>query len=438
MTKTETFTKAIKFDLLELTDTKKDVIGILAEDYARIYNFVAPLLPGMRKDGNAPNNMGMYDKVFKQKMNGESIIHSQSVLYAIQDATSNFKTMDVQNVKVQKSIQSMLKRIDNNDAFCTEKKFSETKTKKLLLRNQRKLTKLYKRLNTSYPVMEKLTVKFGKPAWKFVEHNNKQYIEIPTFKKGSRYQKMLLPIKESEYYNELIKTVPKWGTCQVFPDRDVAILTVTYPRSKSVPKFDDIPDFYAGIDIGVNNLAVLSIIDAKTDKVVFTKLWSGKEAMYVRKRFHNHRKKMQNIKRYDIVKRGKGHEMKYMENVNHNISREIVEITNKYNNCKIIMENLSGFTRKVRIQWNRYQLQEMITYKALAYGMKTYSVDPKYTSQQCSKCGVIDEKSRSGINFECTNCGFQLNADVNAAKNLASKGKYIITKGKENRDNKSP
>lgn len=100
------------------------------------------------------------------------------------------------------------------------------------------------------------------------------------------------------------------------------------------------------------------------------------------------------------------------------------------------MENLSGFVRKVRIQWNRYQLQEMITYKALAYGIKTYSIDPKFTSQQCSKCGHIDKESRDGINFKCTKCGFQLNADVNAAKNLATKGKYIITTGKKNREKK--
>lgn len=238
-------------------------------------------------------------------MNGESIIHSDSVLYTIQDAAANFQSMDTQKDKIRKSIKTLLKKIDNNDTYCLEKKFNKSKTERLLKKNQRKLNKLYKKLNISYPIMNRSTIKFGNKQWKFIKYNNKQYIEIPTFKKGNRYQKMLLPIKESDYYNELIKTVPKWGTCQIFPDRNTVIITITLPKTKPTPKFDTLPDYYAGIDIGINNLAVLSIIDAKTNKVVTTKLWNGKEAMSIRKQFHNHRQQMQSINRYDIVKRGK-------------------------------------------------------------------------------------------------------------------------------------
>ena len=436
MTKQETYTKAIKFELLPITKSKKNIIKILSDDYRHIYNFVSPLLPGMRKDGKPPGNFGLYNSIFKKMMDGRSIIHSDSVLYAIQDATANFATMDTQKNKIKKSVDQLVKKIDNNTVYCEGRNFNKNKTDRILKKNKRKLAKVYKKLNISYPIMRRSNVKFGNKQWKFINYNNKQYIEIPTIKKGNRYQKMLLPIKESDHYNELIKTVPKWGTCQLFPDRNLAILTITLPKMKPTPKFGVLPDYYAGIDIGVNNLAVLSIIKADDNKVVFTKLWGGKEAKHIRTRFYNHRRDMQSIKRYDIVKRGKGHESLYMENVNHNISREIIEIVNKYSNCMVIMENLSGFKRKVRIQWNRYQLQEMITYKGVAYGIKSYKVDPKFTSQQCSKCGHIDKESRDGINFECVECGFQLNADVNASKNLAMKGKFVITTGNKNHEKK--
>jgi transposase len=48
-------------------------------------------------------------------------------------------------------------------------------------------------------------------------------------------------------------------------------------------------------------------------------------------------------------------------------------------------------------------------------------VPAAYTSQRCSACGHEDAKSReSQARFACTACGHTLNADVNAAKNIAA------------------
>jgi putative transposase len=54
---------------------------------------------------------------------------------------------------------------------------------------------------------------------------------------------------------------------------------------------------------------------------------------------------------------------------------------------------------------------------------KVILVNPRYTSQTCNECGIVDSKSRlSQSEFVCTNCGHVSNADVNAAKNILSKG----------------
>ena len=43
-----------------------------------------------------------------------------------------------------------------------------------------------------------------------------------------------------------------------------------------------------------------------------------------------------------------------------------------------------------------------------------------YTSQTCSRCGNIDKENRqTQETFVCTKCGFKLNADHNAAINIA-------------------
>src|SRR5580692_77635 len=48
-------------------------------------------------------------------------------------------------------------------------------------------------------------------------------------------------------------------------------------------------------------------------------------------------------------------------------------------------------------------------------------INPAFTSQRCSACGRVDRGSReSQAVFRCTACGFAVNADVNAAINIAA------------------
>jgi transposase len=56
-------------------------------------------------------------------------------------------------------------------------------------------------------------------------------------------------------------------------------------------------------------------------------------------------------------------------------------------------------------------------------------VHPAFTSQRCSACGHIAAESRkSQALFICVACGLTLNADVNAAKNIAA-GHAVTARG---------
>jgi putative transposase len=56
-------------------------------------------------------------------------------------------------------------------------------------------------------------------------------------------------------------------------------------------------------------------------------------------------------------------------------------------------------------------------------------VDPAYTSQTCSACGHRDPESReSQSRFRCRACGLTVNADVNAARNIAA-GHAVTARG---------
>ena len=55
-------------------------------------------------------------------------------------------------------------------------------------------------------------------------------------------------------------------------------------------------------------------------------------------------------------------------------------------------------------------------------------VDPRYTSQCCSKCGCIDKRNRkSQETFLCVSCGFAANADANAAANISIRGRGHVS-----------
>ncbi|GLZ33504.1 transposase [Lentzea sp. NBRC 105346] len=56
-------------------------------------------------------------------------------------------------------------------------------------------------------------------------------------------------------------------------------------------------------------------------------------------------------------------------------------------------------------------------------------INPAYTSQQCSRCGHVAAESReSQAVFRCRSCGFECNADVNAARNIAA-GRAVNARG---------
>ena len=62
-------------------------------------------------------------------------------------------------------------------------------------------------------------------------------------------------------------------------------------------------------------------------------------------------------------------------------------------------------------------------------------VPAAYTSQTCNACKAVDPKSRKNqANFACTMCGYQANADVNAARNIADReptgaGRVLAARG---------
>ena len=77
----------------------------------------------------------------------------------------------------------------------------------------------------------------------------------------------------------------------------------------------------------------------------------------------------------------------------------------------------SGLNRSIAEQtWGL--IRQQLTYKAAWAGRELFGVDPKFTSQRCSACGVVSAVQRKGKRYECAECGMIEDADVNAARNI--------------------
>ncbi len=70
--------------------------------------------------------------------------------------------------------------------------------------------------------------------------------------------------------------------------------------------------------------------------------------------------------------------------------------------------------------WAFRRLFEYVEYKAPERGVTAKQVGPNHTSQRCSRtdCGFTHEANRDGEHFRCQKCGYEVNADYNAAKNI--------------------
>jgi putative transposase len=71
----------------------------------------------------------------------------------------------------------------------------------------------------------------------------------------------------------------------------------------------------------------------------------------------------------------------------------------------------------------------ILTFKAASAGKRVQAVNPAFTSQACSGCGVIVAKGLTVRWHSCPECGTSLHRDHNAALNILRLGK-----GKVGRD----
>ena len=255
-------------------------------------------------------------------------------------------------------------------------------------------------------------------------------------KKGKSYPFEVVIASRKNYAKEIMNRLisGRYELCdsKIQKDGKDVYLQLVY-KDTEVKQYAVDKDTILGIDLGISKAATMAVSDSPKHDFI-----EGGEIEAFRKRTDARRRSIQNQLRYASENR-KGHGRKallkplevlsvkienFKDLTNHRYSKYIVDYAIK-NGCGTIQfEDLTGIKSNSAFlaNWSYYDLQTKVKYKAQDAGIEVVMISPKHTSQRCNKCGIIDKENRKSQEvFECINCGHKANADVNAARNIATK-----------------
>jgi len=366
----------------------------------------------------------------------------EATLEAFRDACTLF-VRALEEAKVEGS-KRKLRRLLNGEIY--RKVRDETKLPTVLVQNAADVAieayisykdKKKKRRKASPPNFRRMkSFRVDKRGFNLIDSDNKYRFLISLRLLAGR---VIIPLEAlDEHYpykmlDELMKGEWSSGSVTIIKRRKRkgkewwAYITIKKEVEVEIPD-DPTP---IGIDMGTVNLAVVSTPSA----VLF---FSGREWWHRRQRWKEIREKLQKERRFRAIKRIGDKERRYNMDLAHKISRAIVEVAAKERNPVIVMEDLTNirddmdFSSKQNYKnhgWFFHRLQSFIAYKAIEAGIPVFFVNPAWTSATCPKCGDAHPKNRDRKmhRYKCQYCGYMLNDDLVAARNIARLFKHVAS-----------
>nr|BBH91680.1 transposase [Thermosporothrix sp. COM3] len=179
-----------------------------------------------------------------------------------------------------------------------------------------------------------------------------------------------------------------------------------------------------GVDLGLNRPAVTS-----NKQFLGERRWKEQERRIFRLKRKLQAKGTKSAKRH--LRKLSGKLLRQRKDHDHVLSKRIVAHTPA--GSTMVVENLTHIRSRARMKkktetqrrlhsWSFAQFHAFLTYKAQEKGIRVVKVDPRHTSQTCSRCGHQARKNRRSQSlFLCRECGYCLNADLNASQNIREK-----------------
>lgn len=186
-------------------------------------------------------------------------------------------------------------------------------------------------------------------------------------------------------------------------------------------------DEAVGIDVGLNQFATLSNGEMIANPRFFRKEEKAL-AKAQRKLSHQKRGSVERRKAKKIVRRVHERIANRRHDFVHQTARRLVNLFGLIAVEKLNVKNMQGnhcLAKSISdAAWSLFR--SVLTQKAESAGRKVVNVNPAWTSQDCSGCGLRPEKEHRKKLCDrwhfCPNCGLSLDRDQNAALNILKIG----------------
>ncbi len=211
------------------------------------------------------------------------------------------------------------------------------------------------------------------------------------------------------------------------------ILNLSLSIPKKIMELDE--NTVVGVDLGI---AVPAVCALNNDEYTREFIGSKDDFIRVRTKIQAQKRRLQKSLKYTNGGHGRNKKLKplnkfeeyeknFVQTYSHMVSKNVVEFAIKNKAKYINIEDLEGYNSNGFIlrNWSYSKLEEYIIYKARLHGIEVRKVNPYHTSQVCSCCGHWEEEQRiDQSHFKCKLCGAELNADFNAARNIAKSNNF--------------
>lgn len=323
------------------------------------------------------------------------------------------------------------------------------------------------------------TINFHPSLYEEMDH----IVDLNNGKPNGKVRVCLFNGKKRQWYllevdNLIIPEGYELNCPRIFHQHPNVMLSFAISKKVSFTSKNKFPGNVMGVDLNLNgHLAVIRIINSE-NKVIKT-AYLGKLTEHMEKREELldaiNMKRKQTAGTFDVSsKRGNGKNGKLQKNENvtlwnkirntednlaHQVSAEIVKLAKEHNCDLIVFEYLDSLkpskekygkkSNRDRGYWMKSRVFNQVEYKAHHEGIRVNKVSPKNTSKMCACCNhpihrytedqtktvqdLVDKRQQGELVdilytvgarlFWCPECNTRGNADANAAKNIALRGK---------------
>jgi len=264
-------------------------------------------------------------------------------------------------------------------------------------KKSRKLQRIYDNVNTSKPKIDNVCLELDSRFIKIDLDNSTNFDGWITITSIGDRQKIILPFKRNKHFNKLMKNGYLKGGVRL--SRKDIVFMFDLPETQKRSNGGTL-----GIDIG--QITTLSCSNNTVSKV------------------NKHGHDLNSIN--TIMSRKKKGSKSFQKCVNHrkNYINWSINQLNLDNIKEVRIEKIKNLRRGRRTSrklshWTYTDIFSKLESYCNDSGVHLITVNPTYTSKRCSNCGWTRNGNRKGKEFECRNCNFTIDADLNAARNIA-------------------